>query len=131
MEELRVQKGADVMIGRPANPIAPENVAAIAAAVATVPGVTEAHLPQCYVPGVSTAPAQVLVLVLSPGISDDAVMSQLQPKLRAIIPRGIALDVWPLDPRNELLSSVRATDCQIFSAPSNADSRRKWWQFWR
>ena len=125
IDELLVKKGADVLIGAPTHPVSPEATAAIAEAVSTVKGVREAHLPQCFIPGVSDAPAQVLVLVLATSATDQGVMGELGPLLHKIVPKGVYLDVWPLPPRHAVLDAVRKAGCQIYAAPSRA-----WWKFW-
>ncbi len=133
MDALHMRPGARVFIGAPADPqLTPTARAAVAAQVAAVPGIREAHLPQCFAPGVSERPAQVLVLVLvlvlDPATTPDRVMSALGPRLSEVIPPGVYLDVWPLAAAHELLPAVRAAGCEIFRAPGVV--RRPWWKFW-
>jgi hypothetical protein len=123
-----IGSGANVMIGAPARPIAPEPTAAIAEAVASVRGVTEAHLPQVYIPGVSEQPGQKLVLVLEQGTDPVRVMGDLGPLLHEIVPLGVHLDVWPVTSGHELLPAIREAGCRIFCRPS---PQRPWWQIWR
>src|SRR5690348_14282099 len=103
IDELPVKKGTDALFGPPPNPISQEATAAIGAAAASIRGVLEAHLPQCFVPGVSEAPAQLLVLVLARSANGAAVMRKLGPELTNIVPKGLYLDVWPLPPNHEVL----------------------------
>jgi len=130
MEQFNIPRGVNIMIGRPALPMSPEKVAALAGAVATVPGIIEAHLPQCRVPSLSAAPAQVLVLVLRSHRRAGRVMLQLQPLLHEILPAGVTLDVWPLDAGSTLLPAIRSAGCQLNAGPQSGHQRR-WWQFWR
>jgi hypothetical protein len=125
IDELLIKKGAEVMIGAPANPLNPEATAAVASAVSSTPGVLEAHLPQVFIPGVSENPAQVLILVLSGSTPVAQVMSQLGPSLHRIIPGGVYLDVWPLPRSHQLLPTIRNAGCQIWQVP-----KRPWWRFW-
>lgn len=131
MEQLNIPTGTTVRIGRPARPIAPALVTAIANAVGTVPGVIEAHLPLCHVPSMSPAPAQVLVLVLGDHYQPEDAMRQLRPLLHPILPPGIVLDVWPLDARHTLLPAIRGADCGLQVGAPQAVRERRWWQFWR
>ena len=133
MDDLKVAAGSQILIGAPANPIHPDAVRAIADAVRALTGVQEAHLPQCYIPGVSESPAQVLVLVLLPGVRSEPLMDSLSPQLQGIVPRGVRLDVWPLPIEHELLPAIRGAGCQITGdvAIGPVSSERKWWQFWR
>ena len=126
IDELLVKKGADVLVGAPETPLNPQTTAAIAEAVATIKGIREAHLPQCFIPGVSEAPAQVLVVVLAASATEQNVMSELGPRLHKIVPKGVYLDVWPLPLRHPVLGSVRKAGCQIYAAP-----QRPWWRFWQ
>ena len=128
MDELTAAAGLDVLVGAPADgAISAEATAALAAALSHTPGVLEGHLPQLFAPGVSDAPAQALVLALARGAAPDAVMSALRPRLAAIVPAGVHLDVWPLAPAHALLPAVRQAGCQIYTAPA---ALRPWWKFW-
>lgn len=132
INQLNVAAGTKIMIGRPANPmIGAEATARLTAAVAEAPGVSEAHLPQVYVPGVTAAPAQVLVLALEPQATVDSIMAMLGPRLHDIIPESIHFDVWPLAPGHPLLRAVRQADCQIYGARlREAAAPQPWWKFW-
>ena len=126
VDHLTLAHGRDVMFGRPATPIAPEPTAAIAGAVAQCAGVREAHLPQCFMPGVSEAPAQVLFVVLERGVTGDTLMAELGPRLHGIVPSGVFLDVLPVQPTDSLLPAIRNAGCEIFRAPPRAP----WWKWW-
>jgi hypothetical protein len=116
------------MVGAPASPaISVEATAAVAAALTQTSGIAEAHLPQFFAVGVSEAPTQALVLVLAPDATPDRVMATLGPKLGAIIPAGVYLDVWPLAPSHALLPAVRGAGCRIYKAQRVP---RPWWKFW-
>ena len=116
-DQINVQPGTQVLIAAPANPIASEIAAAIGTAAGAVRGVLEAHLPLCFIPGVTKAPAQVLVLVLARGALAGTVTQNLGPRLHAILPPDFALSVWPLSEDDELVAAVRATGCAVYTAP--------------
>ena len=75
---MNLPPGTTLYIGPPANPLPPELQAKIAYAISGVPGIREAHLPQCYSKGLVDPSAQILVLVLNPGVTPGNVMPQLQ-----------------------------------------------------
>lgn len=114
IKQVDVQSGTQVLIAAPANPIAPEIAAAIGSAAGSIRGVLEAHLPYCYIPGVTEESAQVLVLVLGRGVFADAVVQELGARLKAGVPQVLHLDVWPILEDDEVLSAVRATGCIVF-----------------
>ena len=64
MKTLDIPKGTQVLIGAPAKPMDQTQSAAIGEMLHSLPGVREAYLPHCFVPGVVESPAQILVLVL-------------------------------------------------------------------
>ena len=66
---MNLPPGTTLYIGPPANPLPPELQAKIAYAISGVPGIGEAHLPQCYSKGLVDPSAQILVLVLNPGVT--------------------------------------------------------------
>lgn len=115
MNELTVASGSQILIGPPANPIHPDAVNAIKAAVSALTGVQEAHLPQCYIPGVTSAPAQVLVLVLRAGVDSDVVMRSLAAPLQEIAgftwmcgPCQQATSFYPRSVPQAVISPVRS-----------------------
>jgi len=132
VKPLNVPKGSRVLLGSPAKPMPSEVSTAIARAVAAVSGISEAHLPQCFVPGVMAAPAQILAITTTAGSATDVVLSGLEKALSLNLPAGHQLDVWPLAPNSEVLADVRAAGCQIFSAtqPATGAQKRPWWRFW-
>ena len=116
MDELRVPAGSQVYLGAPAVPLEPEIVAALAELVDGAPEVTEAHLPQAFVPGAMSAPAQVLVIVTLDSDRQPA-LNRIGPGLGHILPAGRSLDVWPLSPSDPVLPAVRGADCRIGRHP--------------
>ena len=125
MDELILKKGAEILFGKPANPINSQATAAIRQAVAGISEIREAHLPQCFAKDLSEEPAQVLVLVLSSSASPARVMERLGPQPHKIVPKGSYLDVLPVGPTHQFLGDVRRAGCEIYKAP-----HRPWWKFW-
>jgi hypothetical protein len=111
----RVAKGGtEIIIGKPAKPMPAKHSRAVAKLVASIAGITEAHLPQCYIPGVVDEPGQVLFLVIrSPDLVAE-VMPQVGEGLQGILSPHESLDCIPLDPGDELLPAVREAGCEIF-----------------
>ena len=132
MKPLNVPKGSRVLLGSPAKPMPADVSKAIARAVSSVPGISEAHLPQCFVPGVMKVPAQILAITATDEISTDEVLSGLEKALSLDLPEGHQLDVWPLAPNSDVLVDVRAAGCQIFGTTRSASHahKRPWWRFW-
>lgn len=126
MRSIKIPAGAEVFMGAPAEPMRPSLSAALGRAVSKVPSIVEAHLPQCYVPGSIAPPAQVLVIVTTPG-GEDAALRGVESALAGILPEQLILDVWPLTPDHSLLPTVRAAGCQI-AGPASSRSR---WKFRR
>ena len=125
METREVQKGTQVLIAAPSQPMAQAQSAAIADMLSRVGGVAEAHLPHCFVPGAMEEPGQVLVLVLRPGTDAQQVMHDVTCNLAQLLTEGTRLDVWPVEAGSPVLRDVRAVGCQILGAPA-----KPWWRFW-
>ena len=132
MRQVEISAGSQVMIGAPAVPLPREISAAIAERVATIEGIDEAHLPQCFVAGTMEQPAQVLVLSIASRADIEAVMQQVGEKLHGILPAGGPLDIWPLQPPHPLLDEVRNAGCQIHppGGTGGTGGGKPWWKFW-
>jgi hypothetical protein len=89
-------------------------------------GISEAHLPQCFVPGVMEKPAQVLVVVTTAGESDSDALRRIAQGLVSLLPPGEHLDIWPMDQHSDVLPTVRHAGCQLVGGKM----KRPWWQFW-
>ena len=122
MEEIKMQAGMSVLFGAPAKPMAKEISDSLQQLVRSLPGVVEAHLPQCFVPESMPEPAQVLMLVLKRGTEQET-MDTIGKSLSKILPRGMSLDVWPLPRGHELLRDARAAGCEL-KAPLKSS---RWW----
>lgn len=127
MEEQTIEAGTQILIGAPAVPMPRAQSAAVADMLSKVGGVTEAHLPQCFMPGAMTEPAQVLVLVLRRGTNIETLMHEVGCQLGQMLPEGQRLDVWPVPEGSAVLRDVRAAGCSILGAGPRP---RPWWRFW-
>jgi hypothetical protein len=123
IKPISLPPGSPVMIGAPAHPLTPDITSAITRAVASVPDIMEAHLPNVFAVGVMEAPAQVLVLVFSTIANKDQVLSALGDALASEMPPGFALDVWPIHGRSDTLDDVRSAGCQLPLPPHGAPIR--------
>ena len=138
MMPLSVPPGAKVYLGAPANPMDPAITRSLVEIVASCPGIVEAHLPQCYIPNAMSAPAQVLVLVVSDSVQLQPIISAIGERISAHLPQGVHQDIWQMGPGDEMLQTVRGADCLIFessaakaAAPfAQSQSTKKWWKFW-
>lgn len=113
---IHVQPGTQVLIAAPAHPMASDLAAAIGDAAGSTSGVLEAHLPLCFIPGVTRETAQVLVLVLAHGAFAGAITKDLGARLHAILPPDVTLSVWPLFEDDDLVAAVQSTGCAVYTA---------------
>jgi hypothetical protein len=128
MKPFNVPVGAQMLPGAPSKPMSQS--AAIAELVASVDGIVEAHLPQCFVVGVMDAPAQILVVLLGSDGDANLALDQIGSGLTACLPEGSHLDVWPIQSGSAILNDVRGTDCEIYRSIARSTGQRPWWRFW-
>ncbi|MDT7543459.1 MAG: hypothetical protein QOE33_3363 [Acidobacteriota bacterium] len=127
MEAREIGAGTQVLIGAPSQPMPQAQQAAMADALARVPGVVEAHLPQLFAPGAMSEPAQVLVVVLERGANLERTMHEITCALAQLLTEDSRLDVFPLTKESGMLAGVRDANCQILGARAEA---KPWWKFW-
>jgi hypothetical protein len=127
MESRELEAGTQILIGAPARPMPSAQSAAIADMLAKVPGVVEAHLPQVYAPGVMNEPAQVLVVVLRPGVDTEATLHAINCDLARLLTEDSHLDIFPVASDSGILRDVRAVGCRILG---EAHVEKAWWKFW-
>jgi hypothetical protein len=112
-----------MFFGAPAKPM-PEIMAdAISQVVAQVPGIAEAHLPQCFVEGDAEA-RQVLVVGVRNRSEIPQIAQQLMAKLKLVFPPGQFIDILPFE-SGSIPAGVRQAGCQIL-----AGERKPWWKVW-
>ena len=95
----------------------PESVSnAIAAAVAGIPEILEAHLPQCFIEGDKTA-QQVLIIGFKSQSEIPQAVEHLMNALHSVFPRDRFIDILPFEV-GEIPSGVREAGCQILQRES-------------
>jgi len=123
MSERTLTAGTSMFFGRPAKPM-PEIMAdAISQVVAQVPGIVEAHLPQCFIEGDKEA-RQVLVIGVQRRGEIPQIARALMGKLQLVFPPGQFIDILPFE-SGAVPAGVRQAGCQIFAAEKKA-----WWKIW-
>jgi hypothetical protein len=125
MSEREIKAGTTLYFGPPAEPLPEVTVAAIKQVVERVPGIAEAHLPQCFIEGEKEARQVLVVGVRSedeiPRVGE-ALMHGLQSKLS---PGELEfIDVMPFGVTS-IPDGVRKASCQIF-----AGETKPWWKIW-
>jgi hypothetical protein len=114
METFRIPAGSTVYVGKPANPLSQSVEQGMSRGLSALDGITEAHLPMCYVQGVMPLAAQVLVIVVDPAADLGALMVKAGEVVRHNLEKGKQLDIWPLGPRDSMLTMVRNAGCKLF-----------------
>jgi|SRR5208282_4900016 hypothetical protein len=110
---MKIPAGTTLYIGPPAKPMPLERREDIRRALTGIPGIVEAHLPQCYAKGLFDPSAQVLVLVLGVEAVESTIIPTLRGRLRSVLPQGAFLDILPLPEGAPALQSVRAAGCKL------------------
>ena len=123
MDSRHIAAGTKLYVGAPVSPMPPERSAAIAALVARVSGIFEAHLPQCFIEGDKEA-RQVLVVVASARSDIPRIAGDLNAGLVSVIPDGQFLDILPFV-QGTVPAGVREARCQIYPAIS-----KPWLKLW-
>ncbi len=108
---MNLPEGTTIYVGPPAKPMDSKLSERIGAAVATIPGICEAHLPQTYIEKVIDPPEQVLVAVLEDDIA--TVRPALGEALRPIFPEGSSLAIFEWHRNNPLLPTVRKCGTEL------------------
>lgn len=115
MFSKKIKTGSSVFVGAPASPMDKSMMDKIAEAVASTYGITEAHLPQLYIPKDMEEPAQVLVIVPDTKTNINLIMRSLVGKLDNILQDDAFLDILPMEPSTSILNDVRVAGCCIFN----------------
>jgi len=122
MEKITVSKGTTIFLGAPSSPLPKTIIDLLKNLLASLPGVLEGHLPQCYIQESMEKPAQVLVVVLKKGMEQN-IMDEINIKLPRLLPQGMHIDLWPLQPNHYLLPTIREAKC-VLKEPL---VQKKWW----
>lgn len=119
------------IVGRPSAP-QPESVnEALKRAVASVPGVAEAHFPQLFLPGRMEKPEQTLVIIPGAGRDEAPLMQGVMAAIRAELPKGPDIPAMLVRGSEGLAGDVRGADCQLYRSATEQPDTRRWWQFWK
>lgn len=125
MRQRTFKRGTGMYFGVPASPM-PETLAdALARAVAQLPGIREAYVPQCYIEREDEA-RQVLVLGFAKQTQIAPAMESLFEILPQVLPEGEFIDVLPFTV-DAMPEEARVDECAILLA----DAPTSWWKFWR
>jgi hypothetical protein len=123
MSERTIKTGTSMFFGRPAKPMPEVMTDAITQVVAQVPGIIEAHLPQCLVEGDAEA-RQVLVVGVQKQGEIPQIAEALMGKLQLVFAPGQFIDILPFESA-AVPNGVREAACQIFTA-----EKKPWWKIW-
>lgn len=103
-----IPEGLKILIGKPA--MQPEEglLTILRRVVGQVPSHIEAHLPQVFAVGKMPAPRLALVVVIDAAEAPEPIAERVNRDLAASLPAGTLLDVWVLNPSDQLLPAVRS-----------------------
>lgn len=123
MAERTLQAGTRMFFGAPATPM-PKNLSrAISQVVAEIPGIVEAHLPQCFIEGDDEA-RQVLVIGVERRSEIPRIAQELGDRLQLVLPPENFMDILPFE-SGTVPSGARDAGCKIWAA-----EKRSWWKVW-
>jgi SseB protein C-terminal domain len=123
MSDRTLKAGTTLYFGPPAKPMPDAMVEGISHVLAQVPGILEAHLPQCFIEG-DTRGRQVLVIGVRSRDEIPRIAGALVSKMQHLFPPGQGLDILPFQ-TDALPPGVRKAGCQI-----QAVEKRAWWKLW-
>jgi hypothetical protein len=123
MSERTLKAGTTTYWGAPANPMPQIMADAISQVVAQVPGIVEAHLPQCFIEGDKEA-RQVLVVGVQSRAEIPQIAQQLMGKLPLLFTPGQFIDILPFE-SGLVPCGVRQAGCKIY-----AGEKKPWWKVW-
>ena len=109
--------------GAPAKPMPKSMSDAISQVVAQVPGIVEAHLPQCFIEGDKEA-RQVLAVGVQRRDEIPRIAQVLMAKLQGVFPPGQFIDILPYE-SGAFPDEIRRAGCQIF-----VGEKKAWWKVW-
>jgi hypothetical protein len=128
MSSLPLPPGVPVLVGRPEVPLPEEISNAVAKAVVMVPGLAEAHLPQCFIRGVMKEPARVLAVVLTPDANHEETLTTLRKQLESVLPPERSFSVLTVSADSPTLEDVRNAECSILWTEHAPKLKRRAWK---
>jgi hypothetical protein len=123
MSQRERNAGTNMYFGAPAKPMPEIMTDAISQVIAQVPGIVEAHLPQCFIEGDKEA-RQVLVIGVQRRSEIPQIAETLMGKLQLVFAPGQFIDILPFE-SGTIPAGVRQAGCQVFAADKKA-----WWKIW-
>ena len=137
---MNIPEGSTIVVGllNKKQRLEPRLARSIAALTASVPDIQEAYLFGCFANGMSK-PTEVLALVFPASFEFTEATATVCHDLRAVLPSGTDLDVWPITPANSILGSVQLLGRKLFVrspigepifAEEPSPEKKKWWQVW-
>ena len=111
---FEIPAGSHVFLGVPANPLSKEAVDLLRKVISEESLITEAHIPQCYIPAMMSKPRQVLFIIFASQRNSGKSVSSLMDRLAQEVIFPDAIDIFPLTATHELVGAVRNSGCQIY-----------------
>ena len=111
---FEIPSGSRFFIGVPTNPMSQEAADLLRKLVSDEVGITEAHIPQCYIPTLMSEPRQVLFVICPSRDRAEQAVSSLMRHLTKAIFMGKIVDIFPLTAEHELVDAIRNAGCQIY-----------------
>jgi hypothetical protein len=101
-----------VQLSAPSTPTPPETSGPIAKAISLIPEVAEAHLPMCFIQGVTPTAELALVVILTPGADPQAMRTTIDTAILGLaLGRRLMTSILPHDAPD--LANLRSLDCGI------------------
>ena len=116
MKIIQTCGGEEILLGRPARPISNNILDCIADIVGKENDILEAHMPQCFIVGLMERADQVLILVHGAASPIQDILARIEQQLGSVMPDGQSLLIWPMTEVDDLLETVRQTNCQLIKA---------------
>ena len=113
-DDLRTPQEVDVVFGCNSVSIAPRVKAAVEHACSEASVVIEAHLPTCFIPGVSVAPLATLVIVADKDSRIKPLVRLLTTRLHDVVPQNSFLDIWPIPCDHPAVLALRRADSCVY-----------------
>ncbi|MCH7588875.1 MAG: hypothetical protein IIC78_12720 [Chloroflexi bacterium] len=121
MSKRKIKAATKMIFGAPAAPMPEAKTKAIARAVAAVHGITEAHLPQCFIEDDREA-RQVLVIGVQQRGDIPRIVEELMGGLKFVFSWGEYIDIFPFESA-AVPGGVREAGCLIFR-----EQKKPWWK---
>lgn len=108
---ISLQPGEEIYVGEPQVPISDLVMRQLREVMFKFPEISEMHLPQVYIPGLSNDAKQVLVFTTNANL--EKVSERVINELNLKFSDGFSIDIWPLNSNNSILNAIRKTKTQL------------------